>query len=97
MRLIKQYPRKGHGSSLKTPEERPAVLRLNEIKIPVLILVGEFDIPDVHAHAGAINAGIAHSKRDIIQESGHLIPIEQPYLFNNSVLKFLEDLPDRNR
>jgi hypothetical protein len=28
--------------------------------------IGEFDIPDVHTQAGAINAGIANSKRDII-------------------------------
>jgi pimeloyl-ACP methyl ester carboxylesterase len=95
LQLIKQYPRKGHGSSIKTPDEPPAVLRLKEIKIPVLILVGEFDIPDVHAHAGAINAGITNSKRDIIPKSGHLIPIEQPDLFNNSVLKFLKGFPDK--
>jgi pimeloyl-ACP methyl ester carboxylesterase len=74
------------------PPARPAIQYLSEIKIPTLILVGEYDIPDVHAHAGAINAGIANSKRDVIPQSGHLIPLEQPALFNDAVNKFLNDL-----
>jgi len=89
-RLVKSFPRKGHGGSSGAPPGKPAYRRLNEVKIPTLILVGEFDIPDVHAHAGAINAGITNSNRDIIPKSGHLIPIEQPTLFNNKVKEFLE-------
>ncbi|MCX6223167.1 MAG: alpha/beta hydrolase, partial [Bacteroidia bacterium] len=58
-----------------------------------LILVGEFDIPDVHAHSGAINAGIKGSARIIIPKSGHLIPIEQPALFNEAVNDFLKWFP----
>jgi 3-oxoadipate enol-lactonase len=74
------------------PPDRVAVRFLSEIKVPTLILVGEFDIPDVHALAGAINAGIPNSKREIIPKSGHLIPIEQPALFNESVMNFLSKL-----
>lgn len=72
--------------------ERTAVKFLSEIKVPTLILVGEFDIPDVHAHSGVINAGIENSKREIIPNSAHLIPIEQPGLFNEAVMKFLSEL-----
>lgn len=32
----------------------PAVARLGEIHAPTLILVGDSDIPDVQAYAGAI-------------------------------------------
>jgi pimeloyl-ACP methyl ester carboxylesterase len=71
------------------PPDRVALRFLSEIKVPVLILVGEYDIPDVHALAGAINAGIPDSKREIIPRSGHLIPLEQPVLFNESVMNFL--------
>ena len=39
-----------------------------------------------------INAGIENSRREIIPKSGHLIPIEQPGLFNESVLNFLGKL-----
>jgi len=82
------------GKYLKPPD-RPAVRYLSEINIPTLVLVGEYDIPDVHAHAGAISAGIVNAKRDIIPNSGHLIPIEQPALFNKKVKEFLNGLSKR--
>jgi pimeloyl-ACP methyl ester carboxylesterase len=87
--LVKDNPPKEIGSSPPPPGES-AYRRLSEIEVPALILVGEFDMPDVHAHAGAINAGIKDSKRDIVTESGHLIPIEQPELFNNALEEFLD-------
>jgi pimeloyl-ACP methyl ester carboxylesterase len=68
---------------------QPAITRLHELDVPALILVGEFDIPDVHAHAGAINAGIRNSERRIIAKAGHLVPLEQPESFNRVVLDFL--------
>lgn len=74
------------------PPEKVAVKCLSEIKVPALILVGEYDIPDVHAHAGVINAGITNSKREIIPKSGHLIPVEQPEVFNEVVMNFLKKL-----
>ncbi len=36
---------------------RPALPNLKEIKVPALIIVGEYDIPDCHAHAGATETG----------------------------------------
>jgi pimeloyl-ACP methyl ester carboxylesterase len=80
---------RGGGIPIRRPE-RTALNILNEIKIPVLVLVGEFDIPDVHAHSGAITAGINGAARKIIPGSGHLIPIEQPKLFNDAVYDFLK-------
>ncbi|MEI6613386.1 MAG: alpha/beta fold hydrolase [Chrysiogenales bacterium] len=74
------------------PANRPAARFLAEIKVPALVLVGEHDIPDVHAHAGVIEFGIPNAKRQIILKSGHLIPMEQPEAFNAAVLKFLHGL-----
>jgi pimeloyl-ACP methyl ester carboxylesterase len=68
---------------------RPALPNLKEIKIPAMIIVGEYDIPDCHAHAGAMEAGIAGSKRVIINKAGHIVPLEQPAVFNDIVLAFL--------
>jgi 3-oxoadipate enol-lactonase len=92
-KVMSLLPYFGRDNTIPTkPPEKIAVKCLSEIKVPALILVGEYDIPDVHAHAGAINAGIQNSKREIIPNSGHLIPIEQPGLFNESVLNFLGKL-----
>ncbi len=73
------------------PAERPTVNFLSEISAPTLILVGEYDIPDVHSIAGAIEISIPNSKREIIYKCGHLIPMEQPEVFNITVMKFLNE------
>jgi 3-oxoadipate enol-lactonase len=90
--LVKNYPVRIYGSQIIASQNTPAYKRLDEINIPVLILSGEFDIPDVHAHAGAINAGISNSRRMIIPKAGHLIPMEQPDLFNETVENFLKQI-----
>ena len=92
MQLLKLHPNRDSKKYPLIPPAQLALRKLNEIKVPTLILVGEFDIPDVHAHAGAINAGIVGSRRDIIPKAGHLVPIEQPALFNTAVSDFLKSL-----
>jgi 3-oxoadipate enol-lactonase len=63
--------------------------RLGEIHVPTLIVVGEHDIPDVHAHAGAIQAAIPSSTREIVPGADHLVHMEQPARFNTLVRSFL--------
>lgn len=94
-KVMKLLPNLGRDNRVPTqPAAKVAVRSLSEIKVPALILAGEYDIPDVHAHAGAITAGIPNSKRVIISGSGHLIPIEQPALFNEAVMNFLNKFPE---
>jgi 3-oxoadipate enol-lactonase len=69
---------------------KPALPRLREIQIPTLLLVGDADIPDVHAHAGAIEAGIPRSRRVVIRDVGHLMYLEKPAEFSRIVIEFLE-------
>lgn len=69
---------------------RPVVSRLNEIRVPTLILVGDQDIPDVHAHAGVIENGIPSSRRVIVEDTGHLMYLEKPEEFSHIVLTFLQ-------
>lgn len=69
--------------------ERPAVRFLNEIKVPTLIIVGEGDIPDVHAQAGAIEAGISNAHREIIANAGHLAALEKPQDVIDLIRSFL--------
>jgi 3-oxoadipate enol-lactonase len=71
------------------PLARPALHALGEIAVPTLILVGEYDIPDVHAHCGAIEAGIAGARRIVVSGAGHLVHMDQPEVFNELVLNFL--------
>jgi 3-oxoadipate enol-lactonase len=68
-----------------------ALPRLHEIRVPSLILIGDADIPDVHAHAGVIETGIPNSRRVVIRDAGHLIYLELPGEFNRVVIRFLQE------
>jgi len=89
--LMQAYPQNIDFSKnrLAGQPEHPAIGNLNEIQVPTLIVIGEFDIPDVFIHAGAIESGIPFAQKVIIQNAGHLVPLEQPDIFNEQVLNFL--------
>jgi 3-oxoadipate enol-lactonase len=67
-----------------------ALPRLHEIRVPTLILVGDADIPDVHAHAGVIETAIPNSRRVVIRDAGHLMYLELPEEFSRVVITFLQ-------
>lgn len=69
---------------------KPALPRLQEIRVPTLLLVGDADIPDVHAHAGAIEAGIPRARRVVLNNVGHLMYLEKPAEFSTVVIEFIE-------
>jgi len=94
LKLLEANPQNVRGALgyFSKPPDRPAVKFLNEIKVPTMVLAGEYDIPDVHAHSGAIQSGIPNAKREIISNAGHLIPLEQPEAFNAPVKKFLNSV-----
>jgi 3-oxoadipate enol-lactonase len=69
---------------------KPALPRLHEIRIATLVLVGDADIPDVHAHAGAIEAGIPRARRIVLNDVGHLMYIEKPAEVSRVIIGFIE-------
>jgi len=73
---------------------KPALPRLGDIHAPTLVLVGDADIPDVHAHAGAIEAGIPRSRRVIIPNTGHIMYLEKPEEFARIVTEFIGTAPE---
>jgi 3-oxoadipate enol-lactonase len=56
----------------------PTVTRLAEVQAPTLLIVGEGDIADVHAFAGALQAAVPVVRREVWKDDGHLIPLEKP-------------------
>jgi len=64
---------------------------LGEIHIPTLLLVGDADIPDVHVHAGAIQAGIPSARLAVISDVGHLMYLEKPAEFSRIIIEFFEN------
>ena len=51
---------------------------------------GDTDIPEVHAHACATEAGIPRARRVVIKDMGHPMYLEEPAEFSRIVIELLE-------
>jgi 3-oxoadipate enol-lactonase len=58
--------------------EPPALDRLGEISVPVLVLVGGLDLDTVHEAAGRVVSGVASARRVDWPHVGHLPSLERP-------------------
>lgn len=66
--------------------------RLNEINVPVLIMVGKEDVLTPPAAAAFMQEKIKNSSMHIIEHAGHLSPMENPYKFNYELKKFVSSV-----
>jgi len=66
------------------------------IKVPTLVLVGEHDAITPTAEAKALAAAIPNARVEVIPESGHMAPYENPSAANAVILRFLKSLEPRN-
>jgi pimeloyl-ACP methyl ester carboxylesterase len=67
----------------------PAIQRLHELKMPALIITGEYTLPDFHAIASILKQGIPGAVYLEFAGVGHVIPMESPEQLNEAVLRFL--------
>ena len=67
----------------------PAITRLAEIHAPTLIIIGDYDIPDKLTLAEQLTKEISGARKVIIPGVAHMVSMEQPAIFNRSVLDFL--------
>jgi 3-oxoadipate enol-lactonase len=64
--------------------------RLDEIRVPTLVIVGAKDTPDMHAIAGRLVQEIPGARRASIADTAHIPSLERPQEFDQLVLPFLE-------
>jgi pimeloyl-ACP methyl ester carboxylesterase len=77
----------GDGERLaNTPE---ALHRLDEIGAPTLIVLGEYDRPDIFTIADLLQSGIRDCERVVITGTAHFPNLEKPAIFNKIVLDFI--------
>ena len=70
----------------------PALDRLGEISVPVLVLVGGLDLDTVHDAAGRVVAGIAGARRVNWPHVGHLPSLERPADFLDLLREWAAEL-----
>ena len=77
------------------PEEiidPPAIGRLNSVRLPTLVLVGEYDEPDFQLIAELLVKGMPEAQKQIVKGAGHMTNMEKPHEFNEILLRFLSSL-----
>jgi 3-oxoadipate enol-lactonase len=77
-------------ADLGKPLTPPALGRLDEIRVPTLVIVGDKDATDQLQIADMIEHRIPGSRKIVFPGAGHLVNMEFPDLFNQRVLEFLE-------
>ncbi len=75
----------------ETPPEFDMMSRLIEIRAPTLVMIGDSDLPDMQAISQLVAGRIPGAKRLLIPGAAHLPNLENPTLFNQSVIEFLAD------
>jgi pimeloyl-ACP methyl ester carboxylesterase len=66
--------------------------RLSEIGVPTLVLVGEEDVPDIHAIADRLAREIPGARLATIAHAAHVPSMERPREFEELVFGFLEEV-----
>ncbi len=65
--------------------------KLNEIDIPTLLLVGEYDTLTPPSVMKKMSGEINKSKIFTVPKAGHMTPLENPEFVNNKIKEFLKD------
>lgn len=86
-------PAPGPGDAL----DPPAVERLQEIRVPTLVVVGGGDQPDILEICDRLEAGIDGARKVVIPVAAHVPNMERPKEFNELLLGFLNEVYDSER
>ena len=92
MNLIALQNEKQGGGGEKINLEVNAANRLDEITVPVLILIGDMDDEDLLEAADFMQTNIANARKFIMPGTAHVPSMEKPTEFNQQVLAFLKEL-----
>lgn len=77
------------GVATPLPLNPLATSRLGEIKVPALVLIGEYDTSNALAIADKIEREVPNARKVDFPGAAHMIPMEQGSRFNEIVLSFL--------
>lgn len=90
-RLALSHDAKHLGQRLPDSEQS-AVDSLKDIEIPLLMVVGEHDIPFMHAAADVMLEAMPQSRKVVIEDAAHLPNMDHPAEFQAVVADFLDDI-----
>jgi pimeloyl-ACP methyl ester carboxylesterase len=97
IRAVRQCPRSVIFNDFKACDEFDIRDRLDEIRVPALILCGAEDNLTPVRYSTYLQANIASSRLMIIPESGHMVMTERPGVVSQAMESFLAELQGTQR
>ena len=67
----------------------PAIDRLDELELPMLMVVGELDLPGIHEIADNVVAANPNAEVVVVPDVAHMVNMEKPDEFNRLLLDYL--------
>ncbi len=68
--------------------EPPAIERLSQLRVPTLVIVGDLDDANIRTIGGLLASHIPGAHQIVMPGTAHLLNLEKPEEFNQSVLAF---------
>lgn len=88
---VREKARSGIGNAMEgRTMQPPAIDRLDDLEVPMLVVVGELDMPGIHEIADLLVEANSNAERVIISDAAHMVNLEKPEEFNELLLKYLE-------
>ncbi|MFT7688638.1 MAG: pimeloyl-ACP methyl ester carboxylesterase, partial [Candidatus Azotimanducaceae bacterium] len=79
----------------KPNSDETAISIICQLSVPTLALVGEFDIPYMHAALDYMDKNISGIKTAMINNSAHVLNMDQAQVFRDIVVDFLKNASSR--
>lgn len=70
----------------------PAMTRLDQVRVPTLIIVGDADVPNIVRLADELTQGIPNARKIVLPDTAHMVNLERPEELNQIVSKFLQSV-----
>ena len=88
-RQVTEHELKDIGKHVHKSVDKPALERLHELTMPVLVVVGENDLPFLRLAADYLVEHLPSASKVFIPNAAHLPNMEQPELFSAALTDFL--------
>lgn len=92
-RLVQAILQRYSGADLRLPVLTGGAttpVTLQHLKMPLLVLTGEFDSPQRRRAADALCEALPHAQRATVPRAGHLANLDNPESYNTILARFLE-------
>ena len=89
-KLVTEHELKRIGTHVRKEEARTAAERLPELSLPVLIIIGENDLPYMGLAADYMTTHLPAATKCLVPNAGHLPNLEHPELIQSAVRDFLD-------